>query len=433
MPGRPKENPLTRYRTRRTTLGPWTIVPPPQRRFAQAVVIPALAERDTLFPVLESLALQQPDEAARTLVIVVVNQREDHDAEVTRNNAETLDKLRWSAANYPFALGIMDAASAGLRLPPKHGVGLARRIGMDAALEHLDLEGEVPPVLCSLDADSPVAPDYLEAVREGIGDTTATVAILEFAHPLDGPNAEAIIEYETWLRCHALGLAWAASPYGFHTIGSAFACTAMAYALADGMPQRLAGEDFYFLQKAAKVAPVIRVPRPVVYPAARASWRVPFGTGARIATRLEPDAEAIAAYAPASYRALRQWLATMHARPGATVAELYQCAIVIDPALSGCLETMGFRDAWNRWRQQPVAGDQHATRIKGWFDGFRTLKAFHYLRAHGHPMVPLEACVAWLADEGCVADPGTTPRARLLSLRAAMQQSANPVQPGEQP
>ena len=46
---------------------------------------------------------------------------------------------------------------------------------------------------------------------------------------------------------------YARSPYAFHTIGSTMAVSANHYAKVRGFPKREAGEDFYLLNKLAKV------------------------------------------------------------------------------------------------------------------------------------------------------------------------------------
>ena len=393
---RPAQDPIARYRGRHAVTGPWRIHPEPGRTFAQAVVIPALAERENLPAVLDSLAAQDAAESARTLVLVVVNQRDDHGPEIAQDNADSLRFLHEMAAKHPCTVGIIDAASPGSRLPPKQGVGLARRIGMDAALAHLELDGPVPPLMCSLDADSPVAPRYLTALREAFGGERQMAAVIGFEHPKDGPNASAIIEYEAFLHNFVQGLRWAGSPYAFHTIGSAFVCTAEAYALADGMPQRQAGEDFYFLQKLAKAVPVKSIEEVLVYPAARTSWRVPFGTGARITQRIEPGAKPIRAYAPSSYRVLRDWLHAMTEHPQAAAEEQMQRAAALDPALPGFLDQIRFASTWTRWQQAPLPPERAGARIHTWFDGFKTLKLLHHLRDHGHPMVSLNE---WRLEE----------------------------------
>jgi len=53
------------------------------------------------------------------------------------------------------------------------------------------------------------------------------------------------------------------------------------------MPPRQGGEDFYFLQKAVKMHPVIEVKEVIVFPSPRISNRVPFGTGPAVRMIIE--------------------------------------------------------------------------------------------------------------------------------------------------
>src|SRR5690606_30362640 len=102
-------------------------------------------------------------------------------------------------------------------------------------------------LIISLDADTLVEPNYLQALRKEFDLQDAWAAVIDFAHPLAGPVEQqaAILAYEIHLRYHVLGLRYAGSPYAFHTVGSAMACTAEAYVAAGGMNRRQAGEDFY--------------------------------------------------------------------------------------------------------------------------------------------------------------------------------------------
>ena len=73
-------------------------------------------------------------------------------------------------------------------------------------------------------------------------------------------------------------------------IGSAFAVRADAYVKQGGMNRRQAGEDFYFLYKLTKLGKLTELKDAFVYPSARVSDRVPFGTGAAM-TKWMNDSE----------------------------------------------------------------------------------------------------------------------------------------------
>jgi hypothetical protein len=69
------------------------------------------------------------------------------------------------------------------------------------------------------------------------------------------------------------------SPYTFTAIGSAIALKVKALKKIRGITPLSSGEDFYLLQKLRKMSPISNYNSELVYPAARFSTRVPFGTG----------------------------------------------------------------------------------------------------------------------------------------------------------
>jgi hypothetical protein len=84
------------------------------------------------------------------------------------------------------------------------------------------------------------------------------------------------------LSFHSLIFQWTGWPYGFYTIGSTICVSAESYAKVRGMTTKKAGEDFYFLHKVRHVTQIGFIQKTKVYPLARISERVPFGTGKSI-------------------------------------------------------------------------------------------------------------------------------------------------------
>ncbi|NPU84273.1 MAG: glycosyltransferase family 2 protein [Syntrophaceae bacterium] len=381
---------------------------------SRAIVIPALAERDSLFATLADLARQPGAELVRTLVMVVVNNRRPdlESEEDVRNNRETLEILeglirgdgpgpRAGKPEFaedleiirrsPLRLAAVDASSPGFEIPDRDGVGLARKIGLDRALSVLDGERE-PVFLVCLDADTRVDAGYLSAVGAFFDRAEAPGAVIDYAHqePADPVLREAILRYEVFLRAYVLGLRLAGSPYAFHTVGSTIACTGEAYAAVRGMSRRRAGEDFYFLNKLAKLGPVGRIGGTVVRPSPRPSLRVPFGTGRRMARVLSGE-EAVAGelYEPEIFRILREWIGLAEEDPDRSGEARLDQARRIHPVLGRFLEEQAFPRAWESIRRQ-APGPAHLRRqFHGWFDAFRTLRAVHALRDGGLPNIPL--------------------------------------------
>lgn len=378
--------PTANYLARRADLARWPLHGSELTDAARAVVIPALGEYPGLFDMIDDLAANPEALRRDTLVIVVVNNRAPEHADVAdlAANEETLAQLAtWSRTN-DLPLCWVDASSPGHELPPKEGVGLARKIGMDHALARLRPAG----TLVCLDADTRVDADYLSAIARHFDASKPHAAVIDYAHPADGADATAITDYERYLRIHELGLRWAGSPYAYTAIGSAMACTASAYVQAGGMNRRQAGEDFYFLQQLAKAGRIDRIGGTVLRPSPRPSHRVPFGTGRRVG-QVVAGQDTILAYHPESYRILRDWLAAMPTAD-ATAAE------GIDATLAAFLEAQGFAKAQANIARHAANPAQRVAQLHRWFDAFRTLKLFHCLRDHGRPDVPLDTGIATL-------------------------------------
>jgi len=271
-----RPEPYAAYLARRAAVGPWTLELASTDPFPGAIVIPCLAESASLSHTLASLTADSSLPESGLAVILVVNNRLDATIEEKADNLLTLDFLKSCRDRVSFPLGIVDASSPGFELPLKDGgVGLARKLGHDLLLPFLDFS--IDPVIISLDADTVVSPGYSGAIINHFRTAAAGGAVIPFEHlPATGEREKRAIErYELFLRCYVAGLAFAASPYGFHTVGSAMACRASAYLKCGGMNRRRAGEDFYFLQSLAKTAGVGQVQGAVVYPSPAAQTGFP--------------------------------------------------------------------------------------------------------------------------------------------------------------
>lgn len=388
---------LAQYLHRRALPGPWTIEGCPEGDFAAAVVIPALAEGESLWATLASLAENPREYLARTLILVVVNHSEKADASIRAANLDDLRRLReWPAS--PLRLVWVDAAGPGRELPAKSaGVGLARKLGFDLALTRLSTRSE-SPFLVSLDADTLVRPDYLSALFRHFADAETGGAVLPFAHQPGRDVAEerAIERYELYLRHYVLGLELAGSPYAFHAIGSAMACRADAYIKAGGMNHRRAGEDFYFLQQLAKTSGVAPVVGTLVRPSPRPSGRTPFGTGSSVARLLAGEALAVAFYQPRAFRVLGQWLALVADQGQSSGAVLLAMARQSSEELATYLEGLNFVSVWEALRRNHPRPEALQRAFHGWFDGLASLRLIHALcRERLSPEAALPELLAW--------------------------------------
>lgn len=345
------------------------------------VTIPALDEEHTLPKTLESLAAN--DDLTNTLVIVVVNNRapSEIDELVIRANERT---LAWLQSDAPDALQIayVDASSSGKELAKKEGVGTARKLAMDHAVDVLRRSNAPSTVIVALDADTTVEPNYLSSIRRHFHNSDAWAAVIDFAHPIaDGPEGRMILEYEFFLRYHVMGLRFARSPYAFHTIGSTMACTPDAYAAIGGMNRKQAAEDFYFLQQLAKTGPIDFINETTVHPSARESWRVPFGTGKHMQST-DADSELLV-YAPETFDVIRDWLALVSSKIEDDAAAILTAAGMIHPELHEYLVSVRFEEQWPKLKANAPNAQALMAQFHRWFDALKTLKLTHHLRDHG--------------------------------------------------
>jgi hypothetical protein len=172
---------VNKYQRRRAVAGPWALSGNHGRSFDGVVVIPALAEEQSLPETLNSLGSNPARWREKILVVVVVNNRCDAPQPWREQNGRTLTLLE-EAGGSGFGLNLawVDASSAGLELPGDEGVGLARKIGFDLALECLDWRGD--PLCASLDADTLTDGNYFKALMAHFRNCTSAGAVVPFRH-----------------------------------------------------------------------------------------------------------------------------------------------------------------------------------------------------------------------------------------------------------
>jgi hypothetical protein len=389
---------LSRYLQRHIESG-LPACPVTEEPWRHALVVPAYRESpDTL----ERLC-RLPPGAGRTLVILVLNRPDsDPDAESNRALREAVRQLPPSG-NCPQAADGPHIAALNRRAdlychdmeqlqgpcPKAQGVGLARKTGFDIALKWIDEEGIQSEWICSSDADAQLPGDYFLRLQ----DKAAVAVCLPFWHA-PGPNPRcnrATALYELRLHHYVLGLEYAGSPYAWHSLGSCLAVRAEAYAQVRGFPRRAGGEDFYLLNKLAKVGAVATCPGACIALASRDSERVPFGTGpavARIGAAGDPSAIPLF-YHPRCFEGLRGVLGALPRMARAPTAPLpallAECGLdaPLQQACCAVLASLGFDRALDHCRRQGNAPHQFLRQFNQWFDAFRTLKFIHGLRAAG--------------------------------------------------
>ncbi len=359
------------------------------------VVVPAIAELKSGKKLLKSL--KNNENTSKTLVLFVVNNPESADENIRSENKNLMEYLKDEAGKInTFDLGFIDASSPGNGLPEKFaGVGLARKIGMDTALTLFDYSSANKKILACLDADCLVESNYFTGIVRSYNEEKLSAAYVEFEHqiPEDKQQFRAIINYEIFLRYYVLGLKYANSPYAFHTIGSTITVDYENYVKTGGMNRKKAGEDFYFMEKLAKVTQIGRINSTKVYPSSRKSWRVPFGTGKRVSRFLSRARNEYLLYNPEAFEILKNWLEIFNSPEVLSAGDYLKRAGKTDKRLVNFLKSNGFEANWEKILVNSGNRNQINVQKKLWFDGFRTLKLIHYLRDSGMPEINMfDAC-----------------------------------------
>lgn len=369
------------------------------------LVVPAYREHPAL---LERLA-RLPAGTGRTLVILVLN-RPDSDPDMLANSAlrdslqhaslprTTRDTVPVYCLDPQVDLYLHDMEMLRGPTPRAQGVGLARKAGCDLALQWMDAGGIGGQWLCSTDADATLPRGYFTRLESVAPDAVAAVFPFQHTAGTDEACNEATTLYELRLHHYVLGLEYAGSPYAFHTLGSCLAVRAPAYAHVRGFPRRAGAEDFYLLNKLAKLGPVSRLQGQTIALQSRFSARVPFGTGPAVAAIAAAEAprEAAVFYHPQCFSVLAALLATLPALADAPEHDIASLMIerggqrgILTPALArqaaAALDRLGIAAARDHCRRQAKSGSQFQRYFHQWFDGLRTLQFIHALRDGGLP------------------------------------------------
>lgn len=241
--------------------------------------IPAMDELACLPLLLHDLAHQQTSSPYE--VFVCINQPEIYwnisdKKTVALHNRQLLSMLQ----DYrEMPVHIINRSSRGKGWTGKnYGVGMARKVLFDTILQIAEDED----VIVSLDADTRISTAYLQSIADHFAAyPELPVLAVPYYHPLTGDDIcdRAILRYELYMRNYWLNMQRIGSPYHFTALGSAMAFKAGALRKIGGITPIKSGEDFYLMQKFRKTVAIGQYNVEAVYPAARYSARVPFGTG----------------------------------------------------------------------------------------------------------------------------------------------------------
>ena len=384
------------------------IAPDPDPSTTLIVVIPCFLEPDVI-QTLESLTACTGFEG-HTEVIILVNEPENTPGDISRFNQLTVDSIvSWTEVNR--TPGITFFPVGPVRLPSRWaGVGLARKAGMDEALWRFNRLGRPGGIIVSLDADTLVDTNYLQAIeahfRANGVDAGATIRVSHITEGIPPHQAEGIRLYEAYMQYYKDALTWSGFPHALYTIGSAFAVTASAYQRRGGMTRRKAGEDFYFLQTLTQVGHVGEINSTTVHPSARVSERVPFGTGPVMKKWMEGSPDLLYTFNLEAFSDLKTLFAHRKAFYKPTPEVFENLFKQLPEAISAFIQNENLGSRFYELSANCSTEEIFGHRFFQIFNAFKVLRFLHFSHPGYYRKKSLHDCMAELRIKSAPSHPG---------------------------
>lgn len=352
----------------------------PEPDLAAVVVIPAYNEPGLLEAVQHLANIDRIDRAVE--IFVILNHPETAERTVRQMHFKQYEVLRqFNKADSSNILRIYPILLEDL--PEKiSGVGLARKVGMDEAARRLAAVGADSGIIACYDADCRCSANYFHSLIDFFqNNPTINACSITFEHSTEGLNPDekkAIQIYELHLRYFIEAQRYAGFPFAFHTVGSSMAVRAGAYASVGGMNRRKAGEDFYFLQKCIERGNFGELTSAKIYPSARKSERVPFGTG-RAMNDILVHGRLWTTYPLEGFIELRALFISVESLYQAELKSVLE-ALNLSPVLRLFLKDQGIEKKLCELRQNTASSGNFRKRFFHWFNAFQLMKYLHYRR-----------------------------------------------------
>lgn len=356
---------------------------PPANDLGLVVVIPAYNEFD--IQPLESLSASVTP-GISVEIIVVFNAARGASPDIKQTNLDTARRIQAFCLPTWMKLHVLEYNDLA---DSQAGVGLARKIGMDLAVDRFVQAGRSNGLIASLDADCRVSENYLLSIIKFFQTHSACPgATVYFEHQSDFAHS-AIMDYELFLRCYVYGLRCGGYPAAFYTIGSCMVVRARDYARRGGMNRRQAGEDFYFLHKLRALGPIGEIRTCAVYPSSRSSDRTPFGTG-NVVSKNQPQL----CYAPEVFLSLGALMKCVDA-----LRDVEPMSLSLPNSVKQFCSSEDFLTGLNIVRRNTASIQSFRKRFFQWFDGLRVLKFIHFLSDGEYPRVPVRDAAVGLLKQ----------------------------------
>ena len=375
-----------------------------QNNFSEiAICIPVCNEYPTFMNTLKSISISCAVANTKVHVVCCVNNKINSSEKILQNNQRMIYELNRIANAENNSLEktllkvcVLDYTKENT-FTEKQGVGWARKIAMDYAL----VNGA--KVLASLDADTLVDENYILQLKYFL-EQKMNCATMNFFHKrienFSDDNNEnqnsiqlnlAIQHYEDYIKNHSKKLTECGTPFCYSALGCIIVCSDKMYCECGGMKNKLAGEDFYFIQEMIKnvisknpkkILNPIEVLQTTVMPATRFSDRVLFGTGKALEEIVEGNFSKAKLFKDEEYLEIKNFINLFNDLNKKNFPlELQREAEKKCRRLYYFLYEDGFFDDW----KSIVANNQKSSEkleiaFHCKFDGLKIIRALHYLQ-----------------------------------------------------
>ena len=368
-----------------------------------AICIPICNEYPFFLSVLKNLAISCAVANQQVCVVCCVNNKINSSEKILQNNQRMIYELNRiaNAENNSLEKTLLKVCVLDFTkenaFTEKQGVGWARKIAMDYALAN------GAKVLACLDADTFVEENYILQLKYFL-ENNLDCATMNFIHKrienFSDDNNEnknsiqlnsAIQLYEDYIKNHSKKLAECGTPFCYSALGCVIVCSDKMYCECGGMKNKLAGEDFYFIQEMIKnvisknpkkILNPIEVLQTTVMPATRFSDRVLFGTGKALEEIVEGNFSKAKLFKDSEYLEIKNFINLFNDLNKKNFPlELQREAEKKCRRLYYFLYDDGFFDDW----KSIVANNQKSSEkleiaFHCKFDGLKIIRALHYLQ-----------------------------------------------------
>lgn len=349
------------------------------KKYNIIIVIPTYNEPDFLVTLKSLYANIFSD--FNVLLLIVVNSPELSLQHIIKQNKTTIKEIN-NFTNTHHHQNLDIEIIQACNLPEKiAGPGLARKIGMDLALQYFDSVNLTSGIIVSLDADTTVQTNYFQTINDYFKiNNKIEAANIRFEHPTKGKNFSeqtyrAITVYELYLRYYVQALRYIKFPHAYHTIGSAFAVKADIYAKQGGMVLNKSGEDFYFLHKIIPNGKFGIIKNTCVFPSPRITNRVIFGTGIAVEQIINKYNFSYPAYTLNSFLILKDFFEKIEElyQPNFEITDIELNAILYDFLIKNNIPKV-----IAEIKQNTKNIENFKKRFFYWFNGFRVIKFLNF-------------------------------------------------------